>query len=112
MQPIQPHYRTVQDIVLVTLREAILDGTFQPGDRLRITEIANKLDVSTMPVRQALPALEAEGFATRIPHRGYIVTAVTASDVEELYQFKKMGMRSSLRLGRGFDSESVERDWA
>jgi hypothetical protein len=54
-------------------------------------------------------------FISTVVIAGAVLTVIFDFEIFELihvYQFKKMGMRSSLRLGRGFDSESVERDWA
>jgi DNA-binding GntR family transcriptional regulator/DNA-binding MarR family transcriptional regulator len=46
-----------------TLRQLIADGVYQPGDRLVLQQIARDLQISTVPVREAIRRLEAEGFA-------------------------------------------------
>ena len=46
-----------------TLRQWIIEGVYQPGDRLVLQQIARDLQISTVPVREAIRRLEAEGFA-------------------------------------------------
>jgi DNA-binding GntR family transcriptional regulator/DNA-binding MarR family transcriptional regulator len=46
-----------------TLRQWITEGVYQPGDRLVLQQIARDLQISTVPVREAIRRLEAEGFA-------------------------------------------------
>ena len=54
-------YGNVQDAVADRIREMVLNGQLKPGDRLRQDELANSLGVSTMPIREALRKLQAEG---------------------------------------------------
>jgi len=60
--------------VYSTLRERILDGTFSPGYRLVIGQIGDELGVSTLPVREAMRRLEAEGLLVFRPNTGAQVT--------------------------------------
>ena len=59
--PVASEYRTVQEIVTSYLREAILSGRLEPGARLQQDDLARQLQVSRMPVREALRILESEG---------------------------------------------------
>lgn len=70
------------------LRKAILKGEFKPGERLIQAELAEKIGVSRMPVREALKTLEMEGLVTLVPHRGAIVNSITVEDVEEIYELR------------------------
>lgn len=70
------------------LRKAILQGDFQPGERLIQEELASSLGVSRMPVREALRRLETEGLITLSPHRGAIVKSLNAEDVKEIYELR------------------------
>lgn len=53
-----------------TLRHRILSGAYQPGERLRLSQIARELDVSEMPVREALRLLQQEGLVVIHLNRG------------------------------------------
>ncbi|WP_233204448.1 GntR family transcriptional regulator [Sporosarcina sp. P17b] len=72
------------------LRKAILDGTFKKGDRVIQSEWAKKLNVSRMPIREALTQLEAEGLVEIVLHKGAVVTPITRDDIEEIYQARAM----------------------
>ena len=75
------------------LRERIIEGALRPGERIRERELAEELNVSRIPIREAMPRLEAEGFIRTLPRRGAVVTEMTMGDVEELFV-----VRSSLEV--------------
>ncbi|KWT03920.1 GntR family transcriptional regulator [Pseudomonas amygdali] len=56
------------------LREAIIDGRLTPGERLTQQAIADAFQVSRMPVREALRALETQGYIATVYHKSYRVT--------------------------------------
>ena len=80
--------RTVKDQLVDLLRDEIVRGTYEPGERLRLEDIASRFDVSTMPVREALRQLESEGQVTIYPHRGAVVTELTVEDLEDIYDIR------------------------
>lgn len=67
---------TKTDAVVEALRREILQGEIEPGGSLQQDEVANRLGVSSTPVREAFSVLEAEGFLERRPHRGVVVAEV------------------------------------
>src|SRR5215831_17025492 len=71
-------------LVVKRLRQAILDETFQPGDRLGEIEVAEKFEVSRSPVREALVALEKEGTLFMSPYKGAIVRPLSAEEVLDI----------------------------
>ena len=73
-----------------TIRVEIIRGDLVPGQYLRLEEIAARFDVSTMPVREALRDLEAEGLVTIFPHRGAIVTELSADELRDIYDIRVM----------------------
>ncbi|WP_138418324.1 GntR family transcriptional regulator [Sinomonas gamaensis] len=75
------------------LRERIIDGTLPAGSRVRERDIATELNVSRVPVREALPQLESEGYIETIPRRGAVVVPMTVAAVRELFD-----VRSSLEV--------------
>jgi DNA-binding GntR family transcriptional regulator len=80
--------RTVRDALVETLRDEIVRGDLIPGQYLRLEEIAARFDVSTMPVREALRDLEAEGLVTIFPHRGSVVTQLSADELQDIYDIR------------------------
>jgi DNA-binding GntR family transcriptional regulator len=80
--------RTVKEALVETLRDEIIQGDHAPGQYLRLEEIAARFDVSTMPVREALRDLEAEGLVTSFPHRGAIVTQLSADELQDIYDIR------------------------
>lgn len=81
-------FRPVRDLVLKRLREAILNGTLKAGDRIVESDLAQMLNVSRTPVREALRVLEAEGLLKRVPRKGLFVKGITKEDVEEIYSIR------------------------
>lgn len=89
---------TAQELVLASLREAILTGVLAPGARLRQEELAYLFSTSRIPVRESLRALEYEGLVRSEPHRGFTVTHVDADDVEEVYDLRILLESHAVRL--------------
>ena len=71
------------------LRDAILGGQLQPGDRIRQEEVAERFGASRLPVREALRMLEAEGLTELEPHKGARVPRLTQHEVEVIYQMRE-----------------------
>lgn len=76
------------DTTRARIRELIISGEFAPGSRLRERELSSALDVSRVPVREALQQLEAEGFIDTSPRRGATVKQITLRDVNELFDVR------------------------
>jgi DNA-binding GntR family transcriptional regulator len=76
--------RSLGDEVTDQIRDVILIGGLQPGDRIGEAEIAQRLQVSRGPVREALVRLEQEGLVTIERHRGATVVDLDKKDVLEL----------------------------
>jgi DNA-binding GntR family transcriptional regulator len=83
-----PRARTAHEYVHATLRAAVLDGTLAGGARLVQSELAERLGVSTTPVREALRDLATEGLVVFDPHRGALVRSLDIAEVRELYELR------------------------
>ncbi|MEV7005176.1 GntR family transcriptional regulator [Streptosporangium sp. NPDC051022] len=70
------------------VRERIIDGTYKPGARIRERTVAEELGISRIPIREAFPRLESEGFIRSLPRRGAVVASLTVRDVNELYDVR------------------------
>jgi DNA-binding GntR family transcriptional regulator len=83
-------YKTRTQLVVETLREKILSGEFKAGESLRQAALATELNVSRIPVREALLQLEGEGLVVFEPHKGATVTELNAKHVDELFELRAM----------------------
>jgi DNA-binding GntR family transcriptional regulator len=79
----------VQEAVVDRIRDMIVKGQLQPGDRLRQDELAETFGVSTMPIREALRQLQAEGLVSFQPRRGAAVASLSVSEYEEIYRIRE-----------------------
>lgn len=70
------------------LKDAIMTNLLKPGKPLREMEIANELQMSRTPVREAFRELEVEGLITNFPSCGTMVSTITPLDVEEIYELR------------------------
>jgi DNA-binding GntR family transcriptional regulator len=82
-------YLPLRDVVFNTLREAILKGDLQPGERLMELQLAAKLGVSRTPIREAIRMLEQEGLAVTIPRKGAEVAKMTLKDMEDVLEIRE-----------------------
>ena len=82
--------QTAHEFVRSVLRRAILNGELGSGSRLVQAELAAMLDVSTTPVREALRDLATEGLVQFDPHRGAIVSELSAEDVRDIYEIRRV----------------------
>ncbi|NYF14905.1 DNA-binding GntR family transcriptional regulator [Pseudoclavibacter sp. JAI123] len=70
------------------VRDRIIDGRLSTGSRVREREVADALGVSRIPIREALPRLEAEGYIRTLPRRGAVVAPMERTDVIELFDVR------------------------
>lgn len=75
---------TSTEQALASLRAGIIEGHFEGGARLHIANIADRLNVSSGSVREALNRLTAEGLVTAMPQKGFRVTKLSLEDLLEL----------------------------
>ena len=79
-------HRTLAEKAFETLHSAIITGQLRPGTRLPIEELAEVLEMSPMPIREAVRRLDAAGLVENIPHRGARVTELSVTDLAEVYE--------------------------
>lgn len=85
----QPAEDPIRDVIAGDLRRDIMSGHLRPGQRLVETQVAQRYDVSRVPVREALRRLESEGFVTLTPHRGATVSVNSRRDSLDLMQLRR-----------------------
>ncbi|RGE20689.1 GntR family transcriptional regulator [Leucobacter sp. wl10] len=77
-------------VIADQLRESIIIGAFGPGDQINEAQVANQLNVSRGPVREALHRLVQEGLLLSRPNRGVFVQELTVRDVAEVYEAREV----------------------
>jgi DNA-binding GntR family transcriptional regulator len=78
----------LRDRLYDSIKERILTGVYQAGERLMLDELAETFGVSKTPVKEALHALRDEGLLDIIPRTGYFVSHITVRDVQEIFQMR------------------------
>ena len=81
-------YLPLRDVVFNTLRQAILRGEMEPGERLMEIQLADKLGVSRTPIREAIRKLELEGLVIMIPRKGAEVAHITEKDMRDVLEVR------------------------
>src|SRR2546421_3327167 len=78
-------HRTKQEFAYQTLRDAIMRCELRPGEPLVIDDLARRLPVSTLPGREAIQMLHAEGLVVTVPHTGVTVAPVSPESVQDVF---------------------------
>jgi DNA-binding GntR family transcriptional regulator len=107
-----PQRRGLTEQVADSIRQAIFSGSFELGDRLNEADIADQLNVSRGPVREALAQLKQEGIVTMSWHRGAYIMELSAADVSELYSLRTVlevfAIRQAARLATAADLKAMK----
>ena len=80
------------------LMHAIETGVYQPGDRLREVEIAERLSLSRTPIREALRRLEAENIVEHRPRVGAVIRRLGQAELVELYEMRLVLERTAAEM--------------
>jgi len=83
---------------LERVRQAIVTGNLRPNQRLVESEIAKKLGMSRTPIHEALKQLELQGYLSRLPSGGLMVTDHSPSQIRNLYEIREALETMALRL--------------
>lgn len=94
----KPRFRTATEFVESILREGILSGQIAGGTALRQEDLAQQFGVSRMPIREALRQLEAQALIDFTPHKGAVVTTISAADASDLFTVRLALEPMALRL--------------
>jgi DNA-binding GntR family transcriptional regulator len=81
---------SVVDQVTIEIRRSILAGVLRPGQELSLRELATRLGVSTIPVREALRRLEGQGLLTSSSGRSSRVAPLDADDLHGIYRLRQV----------------------
>jgi DNA-binding GntR family transcriptional regulator len=92
---------------LAQIREMLLSGELLPGQKVHQGELAEQLNISRIPVREALATLQAEGVLVHKPNTGFTVARFSSEDLSEIYLMRRL---LETELLRSIDLSTVDVD--
>ncbi len=102
--------RTLIEAAYATLRNEIIDGTLEPGAKLRTEELRARYDVSGSTIREALTRLLGEALVTSEGQRGFRVAPASLDDFRDLTEVRKLIETEALRQAIAVGGEAWEGD--
>lgn len=90
--------KNISEDLVVYIKQQILNGDLNPGDRIVETKLARELGISQTPVREALRQLQGEGVVSILPNKGPIVRTLDIQDAYEIYSIRSMLEGLAIRL--------------
>ncbi len=85
----EPRAASLRQVAYREIKRRILDGSFEPGSLLSENQLAENLGISRTPVREALRDLAGGSLVRILPQRGIIVSALSVTDISEVYQLRE-----------------------
>lgn len=102
---------TRSSAIYCELRDAILNGSLQPGKKLNARNLSERFQTGLSPIREALNRLATEGLAQHSDNRGFVVAPVSVPELLDLTQARcwmnDLGIRRSIELGDDAWEETV-----
>jgi DNA-binding GntR family transcriptional regulator len=100
---------SVAERVYAALKQAIGDGSFKAGERLREIDLAARYGVSRTPVREALKKLEAEALVVDVPGRGLAVSKPSPDEIMDAYLVREVleGLAARLAAERATETDRM-----
>jgi len=101
---------SLSDQAYEMIKAEIITCVLEPGQQIAQSQLVERYQVGTTPIREALQRLAQEGFVQPIPRFGYIVSPITFSDVHEIYELRSILESAAARLAaiRGTDRQLQE----
>jgi DNA-binding GntR family transcriptional regulator len=98
-----PVTRSASDAAVELIRQAVIEGRLEPGQRLKEEDLARELGISRTPVREALLVLQTEGLLEALPNRGSVVRSYSPEDLYDMYELRALlegyaARQASLRI--------------
>ncbi len=88
LHPLSTDDKSLANMVEESLREAILNGHFEPGEKLDQDKIAEELKVSRTPIREALKTLASQGFIEIQSFRGAFIPVINLQEILDVYEIR------------------------
>jgi DNA-binding GntR family transcriptional regulator len=80
--------RNLSDRLVETVRDFILSGAISSNEPIRQDALAAELNVSKIPLREALARLQQDGLVVSFPNRGFFVRAMSAAEAEDIFALR------------------------
>ncbi len=80
--------KLLSEDIAESIKAAIIKGKFKPGEKISEGDLAQSMGISRTPLREAFRKLENQGFIQIIPRKGAMVTEVSATEAQDLYEIK------------------------
>jgi DNA-binding GntR family transcriptional regulator len=104
---------TYSDQIREYIKQCILNGEYNPGDKVNEVDIATRLKVSRAPVREALQHLAETGLLVSVPQRGKFITSLTAKEIHDSYMtggiLEGAAVASTIHLFTGDDFKEMKK---
>ena len=100
---------TLRQHAVERIRDAIITGALEPGERIVEEDLAHRLGISRGPVREAIRVLEQEGFIRSEPHRASYVAELGEEEIEQLYAVRAEVEAIAARKVAGLIRQAPER---
>ena len=102
----------IRDKVYEYIKEAIVQGVYKSGDRIIERELADQLNVSRTPIREALFRLESQGFVKTVPRKGVVVSKLSPDEAVEIFMILSAIESLTMKLAaqRASEAERAELD--
>lgn len=100
-------FERIWQTIAQDLKDAIIKGELEPGQRLRVTDLIERYGVSNTPIREAIHYLESQDFVRSIPRRMVVIREITLKDIEDTYdiQIALEGMAAGLAARNSSEAE-------
>lgn len=86
--PLKQLQTSAASMLVEQVRNDILTGVFKADERVRQELVAEKYNVSRIPVREALMQLEAQGLLSFVPQKGFVVRGMSRAEIEDIFELR------------------------
>lgn len=90
--------KSLRDIALETIRDAIITGALKPGQHLKERDLSEKMGISTTPIKEAIRVLSYEGLVESIPRKGNFVSELADTLISDIMYFRAQLEGYAVRL--------------
>jgi len=105
-------YQTAAEYAYEQIKRMIIQGELVPDERINQDQLAERLQLSRLPLRTALERLEAEGFVILLPHRGALVCPLSLEEFDEIQELRltleQIAVRHAVPRLRDDDLDQLE----